>query len=48
MNREAPPSSAAPKVVTTALALRGLLFLGGVLTGAAMLLAAVAVKKDKH
>lgn len=36
---------AATKIVTTALTLRGLLFLGGVLTGAAMLLAAVAGKK---
>ena len=36
----------APKIVKTALVLRGLLFLGGVLTGAAMLLAA-ARRKDK-
>ena len=39
---------AAPKIVKTALALRGLLFLGGVLTGAAMLLAALAGKKEKR
>jgi hypothetical protein len=37
----------APKIVKTAMALRGLLFLGGVLTGAVMLLAAIAGKKDK-
>ena len=38
----------APKIVKTALALRGLLFLGGVLTGAVMLLAAVTGKKHKQ
>ena len=38
----------APKVVKTALALRGLLFLGGVLTGAVMLLAAIAGNRDKN
>ncbi|MHB8837220.1 MAG: hypothetical protein ACYC9Y_16140 [Candidatus Methylomirabilia bacterium] len=37
----------APKIVKTALALRGLLFLGGVLTGAVMLLAAIAGKKER-
>jgi len=37
----------APKIVKTALVLRGLLFLGGVLTGAVMLLAAIAGKKEK-
>jgi len=36
-----------PKIVKTALALRGLLFLGGVLTGAVMLLAAIGGKKNK-
>ena len=38
----------APKIVKTALTLRSLLFLGGVLTGAAMLLAALAGTKDKQ
>lgn len=38
----------APKIVKTALALRGLLFLGGLLTGAVMLVAALAGKKDKQ
>jgi hypothetical protein len=38
----------APKIVKTALALRGLLFLGGVLTGVVMLLAAIPGKKDKR
>jgi len=38
----------APKIVKTALALRGLLFLGGVLAGAAMFLATIADKKDKQ
>ncbi len=39
--------SVAKKTVTTALALRGLLFLGGVLTGAVMLVAAIAGNKKK-
>ena len=38
---------AAPKIVKTALALRGLLFLGGVLTGAGLLLAALTGKQVK-
>lgn len=38
---------AAPKIVKTGLVLRGLLFLGGVLTGAVMLLAAVTGKKNR-
>ena len=38
----------APKIVKTAFAVRGLLFLGGVLTGAVMLLAAIAGKKEKQ
>jgi hypothetical protein len=45
--REGAMRTTAPRVVTTALALRGLLFLGGVLTGAVMLLAAIAGKKGK-
>jgi hypothetical protein len=37
----------APEIVKTATILRGLLFLGGVLTGAALLLATLARPKDK-
>ena len=39
--------TSAPRIVKTALALRGLLFLGGVLAGAVMLVAAIAGKKEK-
>ena len=46
-DREGPMRTVAPKVVKTALALRGLLFLGGVLSGAALLLAAITGKKNK-
>ena len=46
-SREGTLRAAAPKIVKTALALRGLLFLGGVLTGAVMLLAAIAGKTEK-
>jgi hypothetical protein len=38
---------AAPRIVKTALALRGLLFLGGMLTVAGLLLAAVTGKGNK-
>lgn len=44
-----PPDTgrSAPKIVTTALALRGLLFLGGVLSLAGMLLATLTGKNKK-
>ena len=47
-DREGPMRTVAPKVVKTALALRALLFLGGVVAGAALLLAAITEKKNKH